>query len=150
MGYTESVGDVVFPSGTGVLGVETLTAAAAVHGEYLVMRSCVVRRIGFIVTTLVASNTQNAVVEFNRRPTPGSSSGEVLLGQLTIPTGTAVGKVLYKNISPVRLQVGDALSLEHVTQATDSGSAAGAGFYMFELVDEPEYIANEADAVASA
>lgn len=150
MGYTEVVGNAVFPAGTGVLGVETLSAAAAVHGEYLVMRSCVVRRIGFVVTTLVAADTTAPVVEFNRRPTPGSSSGEVLLGQLTIPEGAAVGKVYYKDISPVRLQVGDALSLEHVTQAADSGAAAGAGYYMFELVDEPENIANEADAVASA
>lgn len=129
---------------------EVLTAAAAVYGGYIVLKQCKIKRLMFVVTTLVASDTVAAVVEFNRRPTIDSSSGEVLLGQLTIPDGSAVGAVIYKDIEPVTLVPGDELSLEHVTAATDGTAAAGAGFYGFELCDEPEQPANCSNMVASA
>ena len=140
----------IVPKGTGVLGAETLSAAAAVHGGYLVGKRCQIKAIMFIVTTTVAADTTAPVVELNRRPTPGSATGEVQIGQLTIPDGTAAGKVLYKEVDPVTLEVGDELSLEHVTQAADGSSAAGAGYYAFELIDAPEEFLNEDDAVASA
>lgn len=151
MAYTEQdlMGCVV-PAGTGVLGLESIDAAAAVHGEFIVAKRCKIKRIMFVVTVLVAADTTAPVVEFNRRPTIGSATGEVLLGQLTIPDGTAVGTVIYKDIDPVTLEVGDSLALEHVTQAADAGIAAGDGYYAFELEPDPEYVANESNMVASA
>lgn len=140
----------IVPKGTGVLGVETLSAAAAVHGGYLVMKRCKIKRLFFAVSTAVAADSAAPVVEFNRRPTLDSATGEVQLGQLTIPDGATAGKVYYKDIDPVTLEVGDELSLEHVTQAADGSSAAGAGYYGFELEEDQEHIANESDAVESA
>lgn len=129
---------------------EVLSAAGAVYGGYLVTRQCKIKRLMFYVTVLVAADTTAPVVEFNRRPTYNSSSGEILLGNLTIPEGTAAGKVVYKDIEPVILYPGDELSFEHTVQAVDSSSAAGAGFYAFEIEDCPEQAANQSDMVESA
>lgn len=142
--YTEhfSTGRVV-PVGTGVLGVEALTAAA-VHGEYAVLGRCKVRRIMFMVTT---APDAAVTLEFNRRPTLGSASGEIALGTLVIPSGTAAGTVVFKDIDPETLEVGDALALE---VANANSASAGAGYYGFELYMDPEYSGNEANMLASA
>lgn len=127
---------------------EDLSAAAAVYGGYLIAKQCKITRIAFYVTTAVVATTTAPVVEFNRRPTYNSASGEIALGTLTIPTGTAAGKILYKDIDPVTLFPGDELSFEHTVQAV--GSAAGAGFYAFDIYEDPEVVGNQADMIASA
>lgn len=129
---------------------ENLAAAVAVHGGYIVMRPIKVTGFYFAVTTLVEADNVAPVVEVNRRPTIASSSSEVQLATLTIPEATAVGKVLYKNIEPVLCYPGDELSFEHITQATDSGTAAGAGFYGVDYEVVSEAVANCGDWVASA
>ena len=129
---------------------EVLSASAAVYGGYLVTKQCKIKRLMFYVTTAVAADTTAPVVEFNRRPTYNNASGEILLGQLTLPDGAAAGKVYYKDISPVVLYPGDELSFEHVTQAVDGSAAAGAGFYAFEIEEDPEVPANQSNMVASA
>ncbi len=129
---------------------EVLSAAAAVYGGYLVTKQCKIKRIKFYVTLLVAASTTAPVVEFNRRPTYNSSSGEIALGTLTIPNGAAVGSVYYKDIDPVVLFPGDELSFEHITQAVDASAAAGAGFYAFEIEEDPEVPANQSKMIASA
>lgn len=150
MAYTqESFQGTVLRKSNALDTAEVLTAAAAVYGGYLITRQCQVKRLMFYVTTTVASNTQNAVVEFNRRPTYNSASGEIALGTLTIPNGAVAGSVIYKDIDPITLFPGDELSFEHTVQATDSGAAAGAGFYAFEIMDDPEEAANQTKMVAS-
>lgn len=128
---------------------ENLAAAAAVYGGYLVTKPCQVTALKFYVTLAVDADNVAPVIEVNRRPTYNSSSGEELIAQITVPDGTAAGKVMYKRCDPpVLLQVGDELSFEHATQATDSGTAAGTGFYDVEI--EPMGIGTEGDSVASA
>lgn len=144
-----SMGSIV-PLGTGVLGAETVSAAVAVHGEYLIGRRCTIKRIRFHVTTEIANDTIAAQVAFKKRPTPGSSTSSTTIGTLTLADATAVGKVVYKDVEPVVLNVGDSLCLEHTVQGTDGTLAAGAGYYSFELSDSPEALANESDLVASA
>lgn len=134
----------MIPNGTTVLGAETLSASAAVHGEYLVTRRCFVKRIGFLVTTAISASTAPAV-EFNKRPTVGSSAGESLIGTVTIPDGTTAGTVVWKDVEPVNLLPGEALALEHTVQA----SSAGAGFYLYEVEDDPEVPGNEPKMTAS-
>lgn len=128
---------------------ENLAATAAVYGEYYVTKPCSVAELRFIVTTAIVAGTTAPVIEVNRRPTPGSSSGEVLLTQFTIPNGTAAGKVLVERFAPVQLNVGDSLAFEHVTQAADSGTAAGAGFYDAVLHLDEESDANQTDLVSA-
>lgn len=128
---------------------ENLAAAAAVYGGYLVCKPCKLTRFMFYVTLLVEADNVAPVVEVNQRPTYNSSSGEVLIDQITIPEGTAAGKVLYARPSdPPLLNIGDELSFEHLTQATDSGTAAGTGFYDAELI--PQGAGSQSDEVASA
>ena len=147
--YTEeqSVGSVV-PAGTAVLAAEDFSAAAAVHGEHIVLKKVQIKRVMFVVSLAIVS-TGAVQVTFTRRPTPGSLTGAVLLGTLVIPAGTAIGKVLYKDISPAKLFPGDALALE-ATVASAGGGAAGMGYYGFDLDLQPEVVANSSDMVASA
>jgi hypothetical protein len=148
--YTEGfLGGTVMPVGTGPLAEEDLDAGAAVHGEYVVLRRCRIRRLYFYVTEAVVATSVAPVVTFRQRLAYAVTGSQVSLGTLTIPDTTAVGKVLYKNITPVVLNVGDTLCLDNTTAGT-GGSTAGKGIYGFELEDEPEQPANETDMVASA
>lgn len=151
--YTQemNVGAVV-PDGSGVIGVEDLDGAAAVHGEWFVLQSCEIKRLMFVVTEAVVADTTNPEVRFSKRITPGSDTGAVVLGSLIIPHGTAVGKVLYKDIDPVLLSPGDTIKLENTVRTVDAGSGTetGQGYYGFALDLSPEYVGNESDMVESA
>jgi hypothetical protein len=127
---------------------DSLTATG-VHGEDHSNIRYKVRQIGFVVTTAVVGPTTAPVVEFNRRPTAGSAAGEVVVGTLTIPDGTAAGKVLYKNVTPVLISQGEGLAAEVITAAT-GGTPAGVGFYFYVADADPETAANESDMIASA
>lgn len=128
---------------------ENIAASAAVYGGYLVTKPCQITEFLFYVTLAVDADNVAPVVEVNKRPTYNSASGESLIAQITIPDGTAAGKVMRKICDPpVQLDVGDELSFEHVTQATDSGTAAGTGFY--DVVLEPMGTGVQSDLVASA
>lgn len=151
--YTEELSNgLVVPAGTGVIGVDDLDASPAVHGEYLVMKPCVLKRIMFLVTEAVVADTTAPVVRFSKRVTPASDTNAVVCGSLTIPHGTAVGKVVYKDITPVRFAVGDTIKVENTVQTVDAGSGTetGQGYYGFELELDPEQPENESDMVESA
>lgn len=137
------------PRGTSPIAIEAIDASPAVHGGMMCFRRCKVKRLMFLEETLVVATSTAPVVEFNRRPTVGSSSGEVLLGTLTIPDATAIGTVIYKDIEPVVFNPGEELSFEHVTQAA-GGSIAGDGYYAVECEDYPEQPGNETKMTASA
>lgn len=146
--YDRDFGQNMVPAGTAVLGSEDLAAAPAVHGEFLISKGIRVTQIKFHVTTAVVATTTAPVVAVKKRPTPGSSSGEVTIGLLTIPNGTAVSKIVYKNVTPVELAPGDSLAFEHTVQA--AGTPAGAGYYSVDYDIDPEVPANLSDMVASA
>lgn len=135
------------PNGSGVLAADVLTATG-VHGEHIALGHVALDRLLLCVTTSVVS-TGAVVVQFKKRSAPGVSAGEVVLGSLSIPAGTAAGKVLYKNINEAELQVGEALAIE-VTTAAAGGGAAGGCIYGFELQDSPEDPRNEPNMIASA
>lgn len=140
----------MFPVGTGAIGAETVSAAVAVHGEWLVAQKLQITRIMFYVTTAIAASVTPPQVAFKKRIIQGSASGGSTIGTLILPDLTAAGKVVYKDVTPVALEVGDVLCLEHTVQAVDGSSAAGVGYYMWECQLSPEYKANQADMVASA
>lgn len=147
--YTGPLSSAFIPVGTGPLGVEDAAATAAVHGEYLCIRPCVVKRIMFNVSIACIATTTAPVLRFSKRPLQGSDTNAVVLGTLTVPDTTAIGKVMYKNITPVKFAVGDTLKLEN-SQAAVGGSIACSGYYAFEADDCPEEPANLSDMVASA
>lgn len=152
MAYPRSsnLSEYFMPRGSAALDIEAIDAAAAVHGGHVCVKRCSVKRLMFMVEVVVAADTTAPVVEFNRRPTIASATGEVALGTLTIPDGTAAGAVIYKDIDPVNFEVGDELSFELITQGADAGTATGDGYYGVLCIDDPEIPGNEDAMTASA
>lgn len=112
-----------------------------------ILRPMTIVRIGALVSTAVVS-TGGVVIPFDRRILTGSDTGRVDagIGTITIPAGTAAGKVVYKDITPVDVNVGDQIVPEVTTAATSSGAAR----YFFEGRDRHETPANQSDMIASA
>jgi hypothetical protein len=119
---------------------ENLAATAAVHGEYYVTKPCSVNELRFLVTTAILAGTTAPVIKIKRRITPGSDTGAVDIVSMTIPSGTAAGKVVCKACVGTQLYVGDSLTFQHVTQAVDGGTATGQGFYdvILEIDEEAD------------
>lgn len=140
----------VLPNNTASIAPRTLTSAVAVYGSFLVFKRCKINRIGVVVTTAIVAGLTAPAITFRKRPTPGSATGQSLVGVITIPTGTAVGQVVYKDVSPVELDEGMELCIDHTVQATDSGSAAGAGLAMFEAQEDPESVKSVSNMILSA
>lgn len=123
-------------------------ASAAVIARFLAMKQISVKQIAFVISTATVS-TGNIVVTVKRRPTVGSTSGEVTIGTLTIPTAIAAGKMYYKNVTPVVVAQGEEVVFEVTTAAAGMG-AAGAGYSSLGVEHDPEQPANNSDMVASA
>ena len=102
-------------------------------------------RIMVEVSTAVVS-TAPAVVTVYQRPTYGSTAGQIAIGTLSIPGGTAAGKILYKNVESVKLVPGQQLAFACTTAATSSG----AGLSMFKGFIVSEVPSNVANMIASA
>lgn len=132
-----------------VLKEMDIGAASADHGELICIRPCVVKQIGFVLAGEAASGTTTApTVVFTKRPTPLSATGESAVGTLTIPSGTAIGKIVYKNLSaPVTFAVGDSMELSHTVGV---GTPTGMGCYFFVCDEDPEVAGNNSDMIASA
>lgn len=123
-------------------------ASSADHGEFICVRPCVLRRFSFTLAGEAASGTSVApTVVFTKRPTPLSSSGETVVCTLTIPSGTAIGKTVYKDVTPVTMAIGDSIEVSHTI---GTGTPTGMGFAAFEVSEDPETAANNSDMIASA
>jgi hypothetical protein len=154
MAYDDSVNKHLIPliplatTTAGVLRAMDIGAASADHGEMLCIKRCKVKRLGFIMTEEVAGGTTAApTVVFTRRPTPLSATGEAVVGTLTIPDATAVGSGIYKDVTPVTLEVGDTLEISHTVGV---GTPTGIGQWYVEIDEEPEDVRNESDLSESA
>lgn len=133
---------------SGVYQEMDIGASSADHGEVVCVRPCVVKQLLFIMTGEVAGGTSVApTVIFTKRPTPLSSSGEAVIGTLTIPNATAVGKVVYKNITPVKFNVGDSVEISHTI---GTGTPTGQGHWAMVCEESPEEPGNNTDMVESA
>ncbi len=131
-----------------VLKEVDIGASSGDHGEYLCVKACKVKQFQFSVSGEAVSGTSVApTVVFTKRGTPHSSSGEAVLCTLTIPSGTAIGKTVYKAISPVAMAVGDSIE---VAWTVGTGTPTGMGFASFICEDDPEVPANNSDMIASA
>lgn len=123
-------------------------AASSTHGEFLCVKPCKIKQFQFTLTGEVAGGTVTApTVVFKKRPTPLSSSGQTTLCTLTVPDATAIGKTVYKAITPTSMEVGDSIE---VSWTVGSGTPTGMGFQSFICEDDPETEANNSDMIASA
>jgi hypothetical protein len=131
-----------------VLKEQDIGAASADHGELICVRPCTVVRCGFTLTSELAGGSSVAPrVVFTKRPTPLSATGEAVVGTVIVPDATAVGKSVYKNVTPVHFAVGDSMEISHVI---GTGTPTGQGVYWFECCEDPEVPANNSDMIESA
>lgn len=123
--------------------------STAVIAEYAVIAERVdVQRLAVVVSTAVVS-TGSVVVTVRNRPTVGSATGQSTITTLTIPAGTAAGKVVYKDINQANLIPGGSIAFE-VTTASAGGGAAGAVVCGMVIAEDPEDKRNESAFIASA
>ena len=123
-------------------------ASSGTHGEFVCVRPCLMREFLFAVTLEAAGGSSAApTVVFKKRPTPGSSSGESTLATLTIPDGTAIGKVVYKRISPILMMPGQSIQ---VSWTIGIGSPMGQGNASWVADYSPENEGNNSNMIASA
>lgn len=127
---------------------QSLTSAANI-ANFLAFAKVKVKRLAFAVNTAVVS-TGNVVVNIYYRPVPGSGSTANLVATLNIPNGAAAGTVYYKDVAGQVLQPGEELACDVATAAA-GGSAAGAGYFFAEEVEEsPDVVLNYSNHVASS
>lgn len=123
-------------------------AASADHGEFLCVKQCRVAQLQFTLTSEAASGTVTPPqVVFTKRITPLSATGEVVMGTVIVPSGTAIGKTVYLEIDPVELAVGESIEISHVI---GSGTPTGIGVASFVANEDPESAVNNADMIESA
>ncbi len=131
-----------------VLKEMDIGGSSADHGELLCVRNCKVVQLQFtLVGELAGGSSVAPQVIFTKRPTPLSSSGEVVVDNLIIPDQTAIGKTVYLPIEPVSFAVGDSMEISHVV---GTGTPTGKGYYSFICIDDPEVSANNSDMILSA
>lgn len=149
MGYPQAGGLLSYfePVGSAALAEVDLSAAAGTLGEYICQRPCTMKFIeGMVSSVAIVGTTTAPTLVFKKRPTPASSSGESTVGSLTFPTGTAIGKVLYKSVE-VDFAVGQSLQVSW-TQAV--GSPAGKVIPGLQAFDDSESPGNNSNMIASA
>lgn len=123
-------------------------AASGTHGEFLCVKPCRIQQFQFTLSGELAGGTSVApTVVFKKRPTPFSSSGQSTVCTLTVPDATAIGKTVYKVVTPVTMSVGDSIE---VSWTVGTGTPTGMGYQSFICEDDPETPANNSDMIASA
>jgi len=120
----------------------SFTSAATIL-TYSIERSSDVYSLRAVVYT--APTVTATVLTYTYQPTPGSSTGAVVLGTITIPVATAIGKVVYKDIKPVSLPEGG-----EIIVAVSTTSTAGAGQAYIIFGEDPECNSASPNLIASA
>lgn len=125
---------------------QSLTSVATV-ATFFAEAKVQVPTLAFLVSTAVVS-TGAVVVQYILQPIIASSSGQTILGTITIPAGTAAGQVYRNNIGDGAVLLPGYTIQVNVTTAAAGGGAAGAGYAMFEDVAEsPESPVNFTNSV---
>jgi hypothetical protein len=118
-------------------------ASTGVKGSVGFMMPAVVHYVGIVNKGSTAATS--GVIVFKKRPTAGSTTGEITLATLNVPSSLAQGKVLYKAANATKFAVGDELVVEVTT--------SDANLTSFDAVAMVEYthenLANSTDAVES-
>lgn len=123
-------------------------AASGDHGEYICVKPCVLYRGQFTATSEAVSGTSvPPTVIMTKRPTPLSASSEVVAGTITVPSGMAIGKTCYKDISPVQFNVGDSLE---ISWTVGTGTPTGQGVFSALCAESAKSPGENSDLVASA
>lgn len=129
------------------LSAQSLTSAADVLTYHVASQCQLVRAMAKVTTAVVSSGA--VVVQVVRRPVNGSATGESVLATITIPAGTAQGKVVYKDVAAgTGVEAGNEL-IFRVSTAAAGGGAAGAMLGLVEAIEDPEVPLNQTNMLAS-
>jgi hypothetical protein len=140
--YTEKFGHLREAAAPGAMSVSGTGLATPV---YNIVSQCVPNRLVFTVLTAPTGGTA-PVLQFLYRPTPASASGQVTLGTLTIPDATAIGKVVYKDITDATIMVPGG----QICCSCSTADTAGTGYWGIEVTDSPANAKAIATMIASA
>lgn len=123
-----------------------LTATGVLAPGFIANKNVQLAVAQFRVTTAIVS-TGAVVITLKKRVLPNSSSGEVVIGTLSIPAGAVAGAVYYRtfdeDLAANTFRPGDELVYE-VTTASAGGGAAGAGIPLPEFWEHPQAFADDA------
>lgn len=154
MSYDDSVGKYLVPdiavgvTTAGPLIEMDIGAASADHGEMVCVRQVEIKRLKFTLVGELAGGSSTApTVVFTKRPTPRSATAESVMGTLTIPDTTAIGKTLYLDIDPVSLSPGQSMEIAHTVGV---GTPTGQGFWSVVPLEDPEDPLNDSNMVLSS
>lgn len=143
MGYETSQGGINPPNGATPAATFVTQVTAVKMRHFVGYQPLNVRALW---ATVVVTPTVTAVIlNYKFRPTPGSATGEVSLGTLTLPVGAAIGNQYYKKIQEFKALPGGEIVVD-MTQASTAGEAC-AGIF-----GEPAWdnVQSNAKMVASA
>lgn len=98
------------------------------------------RFIAKIIDTTVS--TGNIVVQLLSRPVYGSSSGQVIVGSLNIPSGAVLGQMYYKDFTAVTVPAGNEMAF-NISVAAAGGGAAGSAILSYLADYSPETSVNQ-------
>lgn len=122
------------------LGTSGVVAAQPVTGGIPMM---VEAAFAQVVTTF---DTADTVLTISRRPTPGSDTGKVSIGTLTIPNAAAAPNVYYKEFTtPTKVSPGEEILIE-----TDGGTTNGTAILSLRMRPVWEHPSNNTKMIASA
>lgn len=130
------------------LAAVDIGAANATHGEFVCIRPCTIREAKFSVTLeAVVGTTTAPYVVLTKYTAPLAGGTPTVVGTITVPTGTAVGKVVYKKDLSTSFAVGDVIQIKHVI---GTGSPAGQGNVDWICEANNEVPGNNTDMSASS
>lgn len=121
------------------------TGIPATSNSYIAVQNCRITRIGFYVT-IVMNSTGTISLQIIQSTVVASVTTQTTVGTLTIPATQAINKIIYKDITPVNINIGDQILMNVATAATTSGS----GFFFVEYDLDPEVAGNQTKMIASA
>lgn len=123
-------------------------AANATHGEFVCVVPCVMKAAKFTVTleNVVGSSSAPYVI-MTKYTAPAAGGTATVIGTITVPTATVIGKAVYKSGLDVSFAVGDVVEIKHVVGV---GSPAGQGNLDWFCEPDPEIEANNSDMSASS
>lgn len=124
-------------------------AANATHGEFVCVRPCVIREAQFITSLeAVVGTTTAPYVVLTKYTAPAAGGSSTAVATVTVPNGTAVGKIVRKSGLSTSFAIGDVIEIKHVIGT--GGTVTGQGD--IDWVCEPsfEVPGNNSDISASS
>jgi len=146
--YFEPICDVAGTTAKPMCSVD-IGASNGTHGEFVCVVPCRIIAAKFSVTLEnVVGTTTAPYVVLTKYTTPGAGGTATVIGTITVPTGTAIGSVIYKKNLTTALAVGDVVQIKWVVGT--GGSVAGQGNIDWYCEYSPESEGNNTDLAASS